>query len=269
MEHPEHERFKEFFRPSRSLTEEEIRQYAEEAAEEAFRIENVLLDSPLDSDAVEGYASANYDFDKEKPFDDFNTFLQKMRAGQASKRLRFNRRKTFWNRMAAVAAVAIIALFSILILRPAPPTDATLFAQNYEFYPSGQPTFRGAAARLSDNLDTPLSQAMQAYEKKDFELSAAKFEAVLESDPSNPSALFFAALSNLETGAMDEAIALFKKVKKLGQRYSEEASWYLILSYLKKGDEKQAQTLLEDYLKSGHHFKHDKALILQQKLGER
>ena|GEM_PF-2344417 len=266
MEHPGHERFKEFFQPSRSLSEEEIRQYVEEAAEEAFRIENLLLDSPLDSDAVEGYASANYDFDKKKPFDDFDTFLQKIRAGQGSKKLRLNRRKTIWNRMAAVAAVALVALVSILILRPSAPTDADLFAQNYEFYSSGFPTFRGAAARLSESLDPQLSQAMEAYEEKDFEKSAANFDLVLKSKPSNLPALFYDGLSNLETVATDKAIVLFEQVKNLGQRYSEEASWYLILSYLKKGDEKQAQTLLEDYLKSGYHFNHGKALKLQKKL---
>ena len=66
------------FQPMKCLSQDEIRLYLIGELDESsrYRVENHLLDCPLCSDAVEGFAE-NYNFDKDEQLDELKKAISK------------------------------------------------------------------------------------------------------------------------------------------------------------------------------------------------
>jgi len=59
----------------------------------------------------------------------------------------------------------------------------------------------------------------------------------------------------------DNAIATFKKIVNNNSGYSESATWYLALSYLKKDNKNQAVVYLKKLPSNSKYFKKAKNLL--------
>lgn len=92
---------------------------------------------------------------------------------------------------------------------------------------------------------TDADSAMKKYEHKDYAGAAAFFEKVIQQNPSDERALFYAGVSYLSIGHSDKAIAYFNKILiNKNSKYYDDAQWYSSLAYIKNNNLKNARSNL-------------------------
>ena len=148
-------------------------------------------------------------------------------------------RRKFVRTMLIAASFAI--LFSVgYSLLFSKPSHERLFAKNFEAYPNVvNPIVRG------ENLTDVETLAFTAYENENYD-AAAKHFANQYHQTKDAHALFYGGISELVLKNTSEAQQLF--LKYLGgndSQFTTEATWYLSLTYIKKGDVTSAKELLK------------------------
>lgn len=141
------------------------------------------------------------------------------------------------------SVAAVILLFAVLyiyVFLPDPDLKS-LFITYYKPYPNiEEPIIRSGSDDVS---------AYALYESGRYSDALVEFQKIMEQNPSEISALFYAGISSLETGKPEEASRYFGKVLEIGEgKYIRPAIWYLALSYLASEDRENAVKYLNDLL---------------------
>jgi hypothetical protein len=133
---------------------------------------------------------------------------------------------------ASFVGILFITIFSIYYSSEKSSTN--LYAAYFQPYPNEvAPIVRG------QNSSSPNTDAFQAYEKEDYELSAKLFENISEDY-----ALLYGGISNLEIGQTQKAINQLKSLSLQNSNYQDVAEWYLALAYLKNNETEKAKKVL-------------------------
>lgn len=113
-------------------------------------------------------------------------------------------------------------------------------------------TYKASAPEATnDNF----KNAMSLYQSNNYSEAIAEFEIVLQEEPNNPAANFYSGVSSLALKNPDEALKYFKNTDNKNSQYYEATLWYEALSYLNKGDKKQAKNLLEKVVKLNGEYR--------------
>ena len=255
------------FQSSEPLSETEIKNYLQNKVsdEERFRVENTLLDSPLDADAVEGFEATNYDFSQRKPYGDFQSFMAKVESKQA-KVVTMKPRQSMWRRVAIAASFLLLAAFGgYLYNNMGGMSNDEMFAQHYAVYENDLPSFRGSVDDQITVMQT-FEKAMEEYSNGNYAASLPFFEEYMTNEPDSHFAMFYSGLAYLETQQPKKAVEVLEKAAAQDDNYQTKAQWFLILAHLKNGDKSLAQKQLDVYMKNEAKFKKAEAEALREQI---
>jgi TolA-binding protein len=149
---------------------------------------------------------------------------------------------------AAIAALLIIG-GALLIFTGASPQK--LYQKNFTAYNYSSSTRSGAV-----NSNTDFTEALQLYLNGDYRNAAARFRSYLEKVPGQMDAHLMYGVSEMENMNFPSAEKSFNIILNQDDNmYTDHASWYLSLCYLKTGDRKNAIRQLEAISASDTKYK--------------
>lgn len=210
------------------------------------KVEEHLIDCPLCNGALEGIEQS------QDPAQD----------AKMIRSLSFQRRKAFrLYPIAATIAIGIIILIA-LWLRPLPDAQS-LFAT---FYQAPQPTNIQLRGTRETAAEKALQPALVAYQNKDFQSAIIILEKHIKNFPQDNQAYLWMGIAHLEEGKGQQAIQFFQELRIKDKNYYDQASWYLLLTYLKEGKQKLAQEIANDLAQSGGQEFEKELKQLQKKL---
>jgi len=261
---------RKIFQNNESLSPNDIENYLQDSMtdDDRFRIENTLLDSPLDADAVEGFEAANYSFAQKKPYADFHSFMEKMDNAPSAKIVPMRPRQKMIRRLAVAASFLVLLAAGWFVMNNSSgATNDDLYANYFTTFDNDLPEWRGAEddeITIMQNFD----RAMEEYSTGQYAESLPFFEEYLISEPDSHFAMFYSGMAHLEVGNFDKAIMRLEQAiaTEEEKNYREKAKWYLILAHLKKGDRAIAAEKLSAYVKGGATFKNAGAKELLQQI---
>ena len=166
--------------------------------------------------------------------------------------------KSFYFWALAAAAVLVLALTSVWVIRQRSPVDSTpstavlvnpqqkLFEElaRIEEAPSYlQATIRGGVAGPAQEK---LRQGMQLYQQGKYAEAVPYLRPASESNPELYPSRFYLGISLLMVNQNDEAIqTLLSLVNSTSNPYLEDSQWYLAKAYFRKKDVKAGKEHLE------------------------
>ena len=169
--------------------------------------------------------------------------------------------KRYWYAIAA-SILIIIGLsyyaYQNILTKKSPPALAQLFDEYYEVPEADLVISRG------DNADETLSpvwnSAIQKYSEKRFEDAIDDFKVLLKSSkfPHASAANFYLGICYLTINLPDSAISHFTLVSP-SSSLSQDAGWYLGLSYLKAGNTEKGAGAFEKIAALPKHYKKKQA----------
>jgi tetratricopeptide (TPR) repeat protein len=242
--------------------EEEMTAYVNGLADSQLvrKVENHLLDCPLCSDAVEGLESNRAASRAFQSLEDFSSFKKKLPgANREAKMYQLVPRRAMLSAAASIALLvaAYFAFFST-------PSPDSLYTQFYTPYENDIPVATRNAA-MSVNSNSPFYSGLDRYDHRNFIESIPYFEQALQEQPDSEAAHFFAGMAYLETAQWDKAVTHFDKAVFLRGNYANQATWFMALTYLKKGEKGKAIEMLDVLIAKGG-FKEEQAITLRKKL---
>jgi TolA-binding protein len=166
-----------------------------------------------------------------------------------------SRQMYYW----AAAAVLLLLVPFIFIIRN---NTSERIADRY-FEPH---KYQGATAN-NDTADLS-TKAMNHYEKGKYALALPILEKMLGNNTTAEAEVqFYKGNSHLALNHPKDAIASFEAVLAMpANQYTEEAQWYLALSYIKAEDKTKAKELLNTIVDTQNHPFHKNASELLKKL---
>lgn len=162
--------------------------------------------------------------------------------------------KTFqWLAIAAsFVGIVFISIFSIYYYSNT--GSSNLYAEYFQPYPNEvAPLVRGQVE------NSPVSEAFNAYELENYELSAKLFENMVEDY-----ALLYAGISNLELNQNQKAINQLKTLSLQNGKYQEPSEWYLALAHLKNKENKRAEEILKSIVENHQQFSEQASELLER-----
>lgn len=139
--------------------------------------------------------------------------------------------------ISGIAAILVIGIFSTFFLNSIEKNPIKIYEEYYQPYPN----ISTPLSRSDENGNSPYYQ----YEKGDFQTALIGFQAIIKDNPDDESALFYAALSNMELSDFKNAIEKLKKVTvKDESKFTQAANWYLSLAYIHTNKLEQASEYL-------------------------
>ncbi len=250
------------FQGTKCLNEDEIRFYLNGTLGESsrYRVENHLLDCPLCAEAMEGFAN-EYKFGQDQQLAELKEAIKgKTRIVPKSREVHF------WtiNRIAAAILLIII------------PSAAWFYwnAQNSEkSYLAELQSSKGLIENVRGGEEFPAgiqyNEGLEFYRNENYRASLFFFDYLLESEPENSIAHYFAGLSALNLGELEEAIENLSYARFNDEKYYEDATWNLVLANLGLGKKEEAKALIAELLKIEGGFYSDKAEKLLKEIEEK
>lgn len=121
---------------------------------------------------------------------------------------------------------------------------------------------------VAPDSDSSLSaQAMEHYENQNYALALPILEKMLGTDTAEAEVQFYKGNSHLALKHTKDAIECFRKVLDMpSNKYTQEAEWYLALSYVQADNEKEAKKVLKEIVAKETHPYHKDAQELLKKL---
>lgn len=254
---------KEIIVPTPCLTQQEIQNYLQSNTddEKRYRIENHLLDCPLCSAAVEGYAE-HYNFEEHNDLEDLRARIDEQHQMDKAQVITMPRRRPVLARIAAAAAVLLLVAAAAWYYLSPPVTTEQLFLSYYE--PTDVPGL--SRVRSGSEEVTSLQKATELYRQKEYTASQLAFESLLAEEPELENAVLYTGLSALAAEDYAAAIDYFGDTRQSSPNYWEDATWYLALTYLKQGDRTMASVLLEELIQRDLPYYQERAIELKDKL---
>ena len=222
------------------------------------KVEKAMLNSPLYSDAVDGYEEMG--ISNLPAFESFSEFKKKLPLNEEAKVLGLLPRIQMIRAAIAVAAIFSLVIAGYFLSDQQNVSPQELFADYYTHYENDI-----SLARRGDteNMHPDFKNALGNYALKNYEAAIADFDQALQAEPDNDAAHYFSGLAYLETNKLDEAISHLTIVKNSSgmKGYGQKAYWYSILATIKKGEVVEAQGMLEKYLdEAGYNIERAKNL---------
>lgn len=150
---------------------------------------------------------------------------------------------------ASLIIIATVSYFAISDRTGGTMTGDEVFAAYYEAYPNiVAPIDRGEDMAVI----TLGARAYNAYEYKNYSESAELFAELLESEK-NAANYFYSGISNLEAGNFDVAKTHFNTVMNDFVELREQSQWYLSMTLLKSGDDREATANLASIVLAGNN----------------
>jgi len=158
-------------------------------------------------------------------------------------------RHIWWWVAAAAAAIALVIwLFW-------PPKAEDLY-ERYRHFPEA-----AFVLKSSEPTAQTLDVAAKSFNAKDYQSALDALNAHLQTKPDDLEARFFAALSQLELRRVAEAEATFQQIISAENAWSEEARWYLALTYLREKKKEKCKQVLRQIPPTGAHHVEAQALL--------
>lgn len=121
------------------------------------------------------------------------------------------------------------------------------------------------AQRANESQQPAYDQAMDAFRAKDYANAATLFRQATAETPANLQAHLYAANSFLNIGQPQAAIFHLDRIlNQPDNAYTEDATWYKALAYLKLNDSAPAKTLLKSIEKAGGKHAAEATTTLQK-----
>jgi len=185
--------------------------------------------------------------------------------------MRYHLMKKYWYAIAA-SVVMLIGLsyftYHTVITGKSVPTLAQLYDSYYEMPKPGMITYRGE--NTADSLSQVWDQAIQKYNDKQYSAAIEDFHLVLGSATNShaSAANFFMGACYLSSNRPDSAVSYFSKVNPASS-LSQDASWYMALSYLRAGNLPMAADAFEKIATMEKHYKKKEAIEISNILSRR
>ncbi len=161
-------------------------------------------------------------------------------------------------------AVVLILLFGLIsnYFIQLGNSNETLYATYFEPYPNAlKPVTRSTTA------EDPLHNALYAYESQEYEKAIAEFDTVLAmQDNPNVDVLFYKAMSLLNLGKEQDAIAILRTIKHSTTKFTPQIYWYGALIHIKFDEKEKALKALQYMVKQQILFKKKEREVLKLKL---
>ncbi len=242
------------------LKPEQIRDYLSEQLDEnqRFDVENHLLDCPLCTDAVEGFAN-NHNIDDLPELD----FSQPTEATTPTIVKQLPARKNWAMRIAASLLLLSIPLGGYLYWQ-SNETERIIAAN---FMEKEDPVI--GALRSGDNsliTNVALQNGLEAYQNKQYDASLKILTDALNKDPENALATYYSGMSaaKLENWQIAEKQLQITRIN--APEYYDEATWQLIAVYLSQNKKPAAETLLYELAENDKSPYQKKALEILKKI---
>jgi len=244
------------------LKPEQIQAYLKEDLDEdqRFDVENHLIDCPLCTDAVEGFAN-NYNIEDLPELD----FLQTAETSTPTPAIleKLPVRKNWAMRIAASLLLLSIPIGSYLYWQ-SNETERILAAN---FVEEDNPII--GALRSGDNsliTNPTLQNGLEAYQDKQYEASVKILTEVLNTDPENVLANYYSGMAAQKLENWEVAEKQLKITRINIPEYYDEATWQLIAVYLAQDKNNDAKNLLYELIKNDKSQFQEKALDVLKKL---
>lgn len=246
---------KDIFEPSNCLSFDQIKLYVQGKAnsKEQYKVEEHLSDCELCSDALDGFVSST-ETDQVETFLENTTWpIQKETVQQKeAKVIPLNNKPSGNSYFLKVAAILISILGSIAVfsyLNGDSIQYDTMIASSFPVYDHSN--------RNDSTVATaePFYRALQLFDRKQYTESANLFDLHLGTNPQDKAAIFFKGVALLKSGKTNNAIKHLEQVYlDRTSGYFLDASWFLALAKLKKGNKRQAKSLLMTLAQTGNYY---------------
>ncbi len=254
--------FNKIFGKGKHPSQKDIRTYLKKdaPADKLHDIEKSISESPLYSDAVEGFESFGEDVLKEVPsFDEFRSRV----SNQAMPQSKVRSIAPYINRVAAMfLGVAIIVGISMYWNET---SNERTFADHFRMYEDPK-MFALRDGTDEGKTDPSLQKAMKYYLEKDYKKAIVFLDAYQAKNNDDLSAKFYLGVSLLHDNNARKAIPYLSVVSATDSDYQDASKWYLALSRLKIKDEDGAKAVLDDIINNGTTFYQEKARSLRHSL---
>ncbi|MEM1318755.1 MAG: zf-HC2 domain-containing protein [Bacteroidota bacterium] len=251
---------KKILAPSKCLSAETLQAYLKEELDEEqrYEVENHLLDCPLCSAAVEGFAQ-HYDFEADAQLAELQAARPRAEVAPV---VQLPRRRPWLNRIAAAMLLLIVASAALLYWQS--QSNERLYRAYYE-RPGGELLAALRSAGASEQGD--FARAIALFNEERYIESLPYFEAYLSEGVEDAAAQFYAGVAHLEAGQPAAATNYLKTARINSDQFYEEASWYLILTKVRMEEREEAKALLKELLKyeEGYYQKQAEGLLEQLK----
>jgi len=170
----------------------------------------------------------------------------------------FHRKNLFW---VAAAAVSLIIVSAIFLLRSGTQDHKALFSAYYQPYPNVfDPSVRGDIDTVSVNR-----KAFQAYDQGNYAMAAEYFREASSTDNKTERDIALLYLANCYL-AQDSATAAKDILTRIDDEshVSDQAKWYLALAYLNLNELNQATTILNELADHPDSYQNKAILLLQE-----
>jgi len=247
---------KNIFQATDCLSQEEIHLYTKDelSDDQRYKVENHLIDCPLCSEAVEGYALMP-EKTEATIIDLHKNIDAKIHAPVSSKR-----RTLPWNRIAA-SLLFLMTLGAAYMYYQSNQTDSQYMA----YFENGAETFATRGIEESPAM-LDMKNGIQLFKRKNYHGSLSFFEDYLKTNPESSEATYFAGLSALNIGEKERALDFLTTARVNSEDLYEEATWRIAGIYLEKNEEEKAKVLLKDLLQIKNGFYTQKARDLLEEL---
>jgi tetratricopeptide (TPR) repeat protein len=167
--------------------------------------------------------------------------------------------RKYWYAAAAVLLVALI-VGGTLLVNPGNYTSDKLFKMYYK---------SGETLGISRSGNVDMAEALRYFSKSDYQTAAGLFDKILVNDPNNFAVRYYSGISNIELKNYSQAILMFESIIKDGNNlYTENADWYLGLSYLASGQVTQAEKVFNGIVSTPDHYYYKDAKSILDKIGK-
>lgn len=201
----------------------------------------------------EVHGSLQQHFGADEQRDQLQDTLQSMRGeffGAASQPARVIRMKRYLRGAVAVAAILIAV---IVIWQPWKPDLFNKFSETSMVTPAE----RGDAA---DNL---LQQAVEAFNKKEYDRAATLLQQVKQQDTANSFVNFYYGVALLQTDKLTKARDIFNQLFAAESAFKFDAAFYQALGYLKEGNKAACKEWLQKIPSDAANYNKARALLQQ------
>lgn len=123
---------------------------------------------------------------------------------------------------------------------------------------------------VSRSADNQLFEALIKYQQRDFSEAARLFEAILREDENNIVIRFYSGIAYIETQHYNDAILALKKILEGEDNlYTEHASWFLGLTYLRINETEKAINTFSTILNDPNNYYYSQAEDIYAKVTKR
>ncbi len=256
------EKNKLVFQPMKCLSQDEIRLYLIGELDESsrYRVENHLLDCPLCSEAVEGFAN-EYNFDEDQQLDDLRKAISEKSISAT-----LESKDTYWTLNRIAAAILFIVVSAAAIVYWTAQSNEENFLAEFQ---SSKDLIESVRSTADFPAGNQYKEGFELYRNENYQESLFFFENMLESQPENSIAHYFSGLSALNLDELDKAIENLSYARLNDENYYEDATWNLALANIGIGNIDEAKALIEDLVKIEGGYYNDKAEKLLKELEQK